>query len=96
MNHPIRFKPAAERDVERACEWYDGQSLGLGGEFLDEVDAAVSRVAANPYSNQLIRGRIRRAVLHRFPYLLFYVIEPEEIVVLACLHASRDPQSWPS
>ena len=95
MSHPVQFKPAAERDIEGASHLYDEQSPGLGQEFLDEVDA-VRRVAANPYAHQLIRGRISRAVVHRFPFLLFYVIDPQEIVFLACLHASRDPRSWPS
>ena len=96
MNPPIRFKGAAGKDVENARNWYDEQSPGLGEEFLDEVDATVSRILDNPHSHQVIRGRIRRAVLHRFPYFIFYVVDPREIVVLACMHASRDPHSWPS
>ncbi|HEX7705626.1 MAG TPA: type II toxin-antitoxin system RelE/ParE family toxin [Thermoanaerobaculia bacterium] len=79
VSQPIQFKPAAERDIESASQWYDEQRPGLGQEFLDEVDAAVWRVAANPRAHQLIRGRIRRAVVHRFPFLLFYVIDPQEI-----------------
>jgi plasmid stabilization system protein ParE len=31
----------------------------------------------------------------RFPYLIFYAIDPKESVVLAVLHASRDSRLWP-
>jgi len=30
----------------------------------------------------------------RFPYGIFYVVEPQRIVVLAVLHTARDPQVW--
>lgn len=95
MTARIRFKPSAERDIESAFGWYDEHGPGLGNEFLDEIDAAVTRIAENPRAYQVIRSRIRRAVVHRFPYLIFYVIDPREIVVLACMHASRNPESWP-
>jgi len=91
----VRFKSAADRDVESAFVWYEERSPGLGNEFLEEVDDAVTRIADNPHAYQIVRGRIRRAVVHRFPYLMFYVIDPHEIVVLALMHASRDPESWP-
>lgn len=32
---------------------------------------------------------------HRFPYLIFYAVDPDASVVLAVLHASRDPRRWP-
>ena len=95
MSSSVRFKPSADRDVESAFVWYEERRPGLGDEFLEEVDAAVARIAQNCRAHQVVRGRIRRAVVHRFPYLIFYVIEPQEIVVLGCMHASRDPESWP-
>jgi plasmid stabilization system protein ParE len=95
VSGPVRFKPSAERDVERAFIWYEEHGPGIGDEFLGEIAAAVTRIVENPRAHQIVRGRIRRAVVHRFPYLIFYVIDPREVVVLACMHASRDPESWP-
>ena len=96
MSFRVRFKPAAEHDLESAFRWYEDHRSGLGSEFLGAVDNAVALIVSNPEACPVVRVRIRRAVLGRFPYLLFYVIEPEEIVVLACMHASRDPERWPS
>lgn len=96
MNTRVRFKPDAELDLESAFRWYEDQRSGLGSEFLGAVDSAVALIVSNPEACPVVRVRVRRAVLRRFPYLLFYVIEPEEIVVLACMHASRDPERWPS
>jgi hypothetical protein len=32
--------------------------------------------------------------LRRFPYSLFFVIEDETLIVIACFHGSRDPAQW--
>lgn len=38
---------------------------------------------------------VRRVLVERFPYCIFYVVEPERLVVLAVLHVARDPDLWP-
>lgn len=90
------FRPAADQDVDGAFAWYEGRQIGLGDRFLQSLAMTVERMCTNPELYPIVRGVIRRATLRRFPYFLFYVIEPERIVVIACLHASRDPQAWPS
>ena len=36
----------------------------------------------------------RFAKRRRFPYSLFFVIEDETLLVIACFHASRGPAQW--
>ena len=49
---------------------------------------------AIPALYQRVRHDIRRAVLHRFPYGLFYLIDGDRILVLACFHLHRKPLSF--
>ena len=37
---------------------------------------------------------IRRGLLRRFPDGIFYFVEQEQIVILACFHARRNPKQW--
>lgn len=37
---------------------------------------------------------IRRARLKRFPYGLFFRLVDDDIFVIACFHANRDPKVW--
>jgi hypothetical protein len=37
---------------------------------------------------------LRRARAKKFPYALFFLIEPDALLVVACFHASRDPRQW--
>jgi plasmid stabilization system protein ParE len=92
----VIVRPAADQDIDDAFAWYERQQAGLGDRFLRSLDSIVDRIRSNPELYPRVRGVVRRAVLQRFPYLLFYVVEPERVVVIACLHAGRDPRNWPA
>jgi plasmid stabilization system protein ParE len=87
-------EPPADLDVEAAFEWYENERPGLGVEFLDELRATYNRIAAGPAKYQELRGGIRRALLRRFPYAVYFAIEGDVVVVVAVLHVSRDPAEW--
>jgi len=66
----------------------------LGERFRAEVDATVERLSVNPLQFAVIHKRVRRVLLRRFPYMLFFVVDGETLWVIACFHASRDPRIW--
>lgn len=86
--------PETDLDVETAYAWYEEQLPGLGLEFLDELRASYRRVAQGPYRYHELRAGIRRSLLRRFPYAVYFAVEGEVIVVLAVLHVGRDPRGW--
>jgi hypothetical protein len=69
---------------------------GLGSEFLEAIDKMVKGIAENPERFPIVRKGIRRAVLPRFPYSIFYRIVSGHIVVIACFHGKRNPKVWRS
>lgn len=84
----------ADLDIEAAFRWYEKEQSGLGLEFLDELRAAYNRIVEGPFKYPHLRSGVRRALVKRFPYIVYFAVEPTEIVVLAVLHASRDPAEW--
>lgn len=95
MKPPV-LRPAAAADVEEAYRWYEAQREGLGREFLQVVGAALAELRQRPLSAPLVHQGIRRLLLRRFPYGLFYKLIRGQVVVLACFHAKRNPHRWPS
>ena len=93
---PIIVRPAAAADIDEAFLWYEGQRPGLGHEFLAAVEAARESIAAHPAMYPVIHRDTRRALVHRFPYGIFYRVYGDLIVVVACMHGSRDPRRWRS
>jgi plasmid stabilization system protein ParE len=88
---PVFIRRAAELDLERIEDWYDGQQPGLGREFRDAVDAVIARIAENPLAYPDRYRGARRALLRRFPYVVWYRALEASVVVLACVHGRRDP-----
>ena len=90
----VRFLSVAEREMRDAFDWYERQSLGLGSEFLAELDQAVGRIRRYPRSCPVLTDGTRRALLSRFPYGLWYAIETDAVVVYAVAHLHRQPRYW--
>jgi len=42
----------------------------------------------------MVSRDVRRAMLHRFPFGVFFFVEGDRATVLAVLHLHRDPSSW--
>jgi len=87
-------EPRADLDVEAAFDWYENEQVGLGQQFLGEVRAVYDRVARGPLAYQDLRSGIRRALVRRFPYAVYFAVERDVVIVLAVLHVSRDPAEW--
>ena len=92
MTLELVVRRPAERDLLEAQQWYDDQRAGLGSEFRSEVERLFERLLRSPEMYPVVYRGVRRAVLRRFPYLLFFAAEEKRVVVLACFHASRDPR----
>jgi plasmid stabilization system protein ParE len=84
-------QPNADLDIVAAFDWYEKEQTGLGRQFLDEVRATYNRIADGPLAYQDIRSGIRRSLVQRFPYAVYFAVEDDVVVVLAVLHINRDP-----
>lgn len=91
MSYKIIIRPEAEADLTESFRWYQAQVPSLGIEFLNCIDDAFDLIIENPRIYQKIYKNVRRCLPHRFPYEIFYLIEGDNIIVLAILHAKRDP-----
>ena len=92
--YKVKISDEAELDLEEAYQWYETQVNQLGSEFIRKVDDSLSSIQKNPFAYPLIYQNVRRKLLSRFPYGLFYLIEDDLIFVIACFHVKRDPKQW--
>jgi plasmid stabilization system protein ParE len=92
----IRFTPDADAELAEARQWYSHQRQDLDVEFMERIDDALSRVVSNPDSYPIVYRTLRRVVVRRFPFAVFYEIAGDEIQVIAVFHSRRDPETWKS
>ena len=94
MSLELIVRPEAEADALEAFQWYNEQAPGLGQQFLGELDRTFQAIQSNPLLQGKVHRELRRALLRRFPYGVFYAVESQRLVVIAILHTARDPELW--
>jgi len=92
----VIFKPEAKKDIVDAVQWYEQQRVGLGIRFRSMLEKVFSQMEVLPELYRVIYKDVRRASTPGFPFSIYYRIDEGEVVVLAVVHASRDPERWKS
>jgi plasmid stabilization system protein ParE len=89
MSLKIVFTDWAESDFNKIAYWYKSIREGLDAEFILCLETEIEVIKRNPLLFKKIHKDVRKTILHRFPYNLYYLIEEDKIVVLAIAHYKR-------
>ena len=84
----------AQAEIDDAFEWYRVRSPDAAADFLTAVDRALADIAAAPERYPVVRGRLRRVLVVRFPYAVYFKIFPRSISVVGVIHGNRHPDHW--
>ena len=95
MNWRLEIRPAARQEFLEASDWYLGSGLDVKENFVTAVRNTIASVQARPLAFPVVFGSaVRRAVVRKFPYSVFFVAEDDRIIVLSIFHDSRNPIIW--
>lgn len=94
MSRKLKLREAAKTDVLQAFNWYEDRERGLGFEFTRAVRVAFAAIERDPTLYPVALEDIQRAQIGRFPYIVYFVVLPNAVSVIAVLHARRDPRVW--
>jgi hypothetical protein len=95
----VRILSVAEVEAAEAALRYEERQPGLGDQFLTEFDHALDRIRRDPRVLGLVENdtgphELRRCLLHRFPYIVVFLVQSDEAVVVAVGDARRRPFYW--
>ena len=96
MAYTLSIRKEAEADIAEAYQYYENCREGLGTEFIACIDEAISRIQNNPKQFRTVLDAVRRALVRKFTYGVYYTISENNIIVLAVVHARRNPKHWRS
>jgi toxin ParE1/3/4 len=85
----VIIRKSAEIEILEAFVWYEDQEKNLGVKFLSSIDDALMAITKNPGAYQIIHKNLHRFLLRKFPYAIYYLIEENKIILLACFHQKR-------
>ena len=92
----VRLLRRAESDLEAAVAWYESYSSRAARRFEHAVTTALERIAAFPQMYALTDDRHRICRVRRSRYLIVYQFASatDEVVVIAVVHGSQEPEAW--
>ena len=94
MRLDFEFHPESEDELAEGADYYFRVEPRFESEFLDEVYQAIGHICENPKSCPLVIDSVRRKVLSKYPYSIFYIETNGLIQVIAVAHHKRRPFYW--
>lgn len=90
FGHKLRKKP------ERRGDGTKNSSRGVGARFANAIDQTVQRNASTPLAFPLEHGEIRRALVRKFAFGIYFPVQVRDLVIHAVMHGRRHPRRWQS
>jgi plasmid stabilization system protein ParE len=88
----LQYHELARKEVIEIAAHYGNIRPELGFEFLAEMHAAIEMITDDPLQFEQVRTGIRRCLLERFPYGVYYRIPDANTVrIIIVRHHSRRP-----
>lgn len=94
MNYRLVILPKAQAEMADAVDWYELQQAKLGKRFVSCVDKLFTIILKNPFQFSEKTPPFREAIVDKFPYLVIYQINNNEIIIYSVFHTSQNPENW--
>lgn len=91
---PYRVHPLAWEDVDAADAWYFERSPEASDGLIVEISEGLEAICEAPQRWPKYLHGTRRFLLHRFPFAIVFVDEPDMVNVIAVAHHKRLPGYW--
>ena len=97
MNYMLIFTNESQDDLRNGFLWYEEKRVGLGVDFMLAIEATLRVIERNPFTyskaptNML---NIRRAIVFKFSYSIFYSVIDQSVIILAVVSSKQDTAVW--
>ncbi len=89
----VEYHPSVENELRQIIDFYNERALGLGDQFLNEFEKQILNISSTPKRWMIIGGDIRRTLMKRFPYVIYFqTIEDQIVRVTVVKHQRRHPK----
>ncbi|MFZ1702528.1 MAG: type II toxin-antitoxin system RelE/ParE family toxin [Pyrinomonadaceae bacterium] len=94
MTFELSFHPEARLEARVAMSFYRDIDAVVAAEFLKLYETAITQILLNPLACPILSGKMRRKLLRKFPYTIFYRFDTDEVRIIAVSHHKRSPGYW--
>lgn len=92
--YKIELSSEAEDDFEKSYEFYATENEKTADNYYKEVDNSLKKIANSPQLYPKVHRNVRKYVIKKFPFIIYYKVTNLVIRIIAIFHASRNPEIW--
>jgi hypothetical protein len=93
-SYKIRIDTDAFYDIKDAAKWYENKSPGLGKRYTTQVKKDINSLKKNPLLFAVKYKDVLCLKVKKFPFLIHFKVEGQEVFVFAIIHTSQNPTIW--
>lgn len=93
MEYKLKLLPIVYQDIRKAKKWYLEINTALAEDFKLKINEELDYIAQNPKHYQKRYKELRQAIVARFPYTVYYLIE-EELKIVVVIGILSQKQSF--
>ncbi len=90
------FHADAEWEYLESINYYLGIDSRLADGFISEIEHGLNAIRRNPLTWRIVENDVRRYLVHRFPFGIYYTYENDFVTIWAVMHLSREAGYWKS
>lgn len=83
--------PPADKELDDTINFYSDQFKGLGDEFYNEFIEVCRLISRHPVTWRKIGADTRKINIRRFPFLVLYIVDGNDILITCIAHQHRNP-----
>ena len=68
-------------------DWHEGRKKGVGHDFLEEMRLLFQQIQEKPEQNPQVHKKVRRALVRKFPFKVFYLFASKKVEVIGVVQA---------
>ncbi len=92
--YKIELSNEAESDFDNSYIYYSVESENVADNFYKIINKGFQDIINNPEGFQKVFKNVRRYVIKRFPFVIYYRVMESTIQIIAIFHTSRNPEIW--
>jgi plasmid stabilization system protein ParE len=94
VSRRVDYHALLEQDVQAGHDWISPHSLRTANALVDAIRDQIGRIVDHPESYPEVRYGVRRAVVLKYRFLVFFQVTTDSILIVGAVHGTRDVERW--
>jgi len=94
QKYKIELSNEAEEDFDDSYNYYAKENQKIADNFFKHIEMSFVQISKNWEVYSYAFGEIKKFVVKKYPFVIYYKVNKSTIQIIAIFHTSRNPEIW--